>query len=152
LRKFLQRFRRADSGQALLEFALFASVFVLFFIGVTDVTFYILGSMIVQEAATEGANYGAAWGNQNDNTGMVSWASQAASGIVLASTPTSTTFYTCSPGGATVSSTTTCSGSPNLQYVKVTATATVNPVFSSKYFGSKTITSTVTYRVAHKTQ
>ena len=77
----LGRFRDAEEGQAVLEFALFASLFVIILVGVTDLSFYLIAAMSVQEAATEGAAYGASPGNQNDNSGMVTWASQAAVGV-----------------------------------------------------------------------
>jgi Flp pilus assembly protein TadG len=149
----LSRFKNADGGQALIEFALFSSLFVMILIGVTDLSFYLIAAMAVQEAATEGAAYGASPGNQNDNSGMVTWASQAAFGASLASTPVSQTFYTCSPGGAPVTSTTLCTGgAAPMEYVKVTATANVNPLFKAVFLTSGTISDTAIYRVAWKTQ
>ncbi len=149
----LKRFRKEEGGQALLEFALFSSLFVMILVGVTDLSLYLIAGMAVQEAATEGAAYGASPGNQNDNSGMVTWANQAAFGVALASTPVSQTFYTCSPGGAQVSSMTVCAnGAAPMEYVKVTATANVNPLFKAAFLNSGTITNTAVYRVAWKTQ
>ncbi len=60
----LKRFRKEEGGQALLEFALFSSLFVMILVGVTDLSLYLIAGMAVQEAATEGAAYGASPGNQ----------------------------------------------------------------------------------------
>jgi Flp pilus assembly protein TadG len=148
----LNRFANAEGGQALIEFCLFCSLFVIILIGVSDLSFYLIAAMAVQEAATEGAAYGASPGNQNDNNGMVSSASQAAFGAALTSAPVAKTFYTCSPNGAQYTSPPTCSGSSGpMEYVKVTATATVNPLFNAAFLGG-TMKSTATYRVAWKTQ
>ncbi len=149
----LRRFRDAEEGQALLEFALFASLFVIILVGVTDLSFYLIAAMSVQEAATEGAAYGASPGNQNDNSGMVTWASQAAVGVALSSAPVSQTFFTCTPGGTQVPSTTVCAGSgAPMEYVKVTATANVSPLFKASFLSGQPISCTATYRVAWKTQ
>jgi Flp pilus assembly protein TadG len=148
-----QRFERAQNGQALVEFALFASLFVMIMVGVSDLSFYLISAMAVQEAATEGAAYGASPRNQNDNSGMVTWANQAASDVTLAAVPTSQTFYTCSPGGAHVASSAVCIGGvAPMEYVSVTATANVNPLFRAPFLSSGPISSTAVYRVAWKTQ
>jgi hypothetical protein len=39
-----------------------------------------------------------------------------------------------------------------MEYVKVTATANVNPLFKAAFLNSGTITNTAVYRVAWKTQ
>jgi Flp pilus assembly protein TadG len=148
----LNRFAKAEGGQALLEFALFSSLFVMILVGVTDLSFYLIAAMAVQEAATEGAAYGASPGNQNDNFGMALWANQAAFGVALAATPVSQTFYTCSPGGPQVSSSTLCTNNAApMEYVKVTATANVSPFFKAAFLNGGTISNTAIYRVAWKT-
>ncbi len=149
----IKQFRSAESGQALLEFALFSALFVSITVGVSDLSLYLIYAMAVQEAATEGAAYGASPGNQNDNSGMATWAGQAAFGVALATTPVSKTFYTCSPGGPEVASSAVCSGgSAPLEYVKVTATANVTPLFKAAFLNHGTIQSTAVYRVAWKTR
>jgi len=149
LTRFLRLFQRSDSGQALMEFALVSPLFILCLIGVTDLSFFLIQAMAVQECVAEGANYGSAPGNQNDNAGMVAWASQAAYGANLVAPPTSQTFYTCSPGGSQVSSSTVCSGGAGpMEYVKVTATSSTLPLMKTKLFSMFTVSATATYRVA----
>ncbi len=132
---------------------MFLSVFFLLLVGVADLSFYIIAAMAVQEAASEGASYGASPNNQNDNSGMVLWASQAAYGVALSGSPTSQTFFTCSPGGTHVSSSTLCpDNTAPMEYVTVTATTNQNPFFRNSFLSGGTITGTATFRVAWKTQ
>jgi hypothetical protein len=149
----LHRFRKADQGQAVVEFAVFTSMFVVIMIGATDLSLNLIACMAAQECATEGAAYGASPGNQLDTTNMVAWAEQAAYGASLASTPVATTFFTCTPGGTVVTSSTICpGGGAPLEYVKVTAVANVNPLFKSTFVRGGTANSTAIFRVAWKTQ
>ncbi len=139
----------SERGNATLEFAIYAGIFITILIGVTDLSFYLIAAMGVEEAANEGASYGASPGNQNDNTGMVVWANQAATGVALNAQPISQTFFTCSPGGAQVSASAVCAnGAAPMEYVKVTVTATLNPLFQATFLGSGTTTAIATYRVA----
>jgi Flp pilus assembly protein TadG len=146
----MKRFRSCESGQALVEFALFMPLFLIILVGAVDVSFFLVEVMATQEAATEGADYGAAPGNQNDVSGMEQWAAYAASyGVTLSGTPAATTFYTCTPGGAHVSASTSCSsGFGPMEYVQVTASTTLNPILASRALRSQSYTATVTYRVA----
>jgi Flp pilus assembly protein TadG len=148
----MKRILGSESGQALAEFALFTPFFLVMVFGVIDLSFFLTEVMATQEAAVEGANYGSAPGNQNDDSGMQTWAAYAGSyGITLTGTPTATTFYTCTPGGTHVTATTSCSsGFGPMEYVQVTASTTLSPVLASWMFGSETYSATATYRVAYK--
>ncbi len=148
----MKRNWRSESGQALIEFALFLPFFVVLVFGVIDTSFFLIAVMATQEAAVEGANYGTAPGNQNDNSGMVQWAQYAGSyGVTLNGTPTSSTFYACTPGGSHVAASSSCTGgAAPMEYVAVTASTTLNPVLASTMFHSETFTSTTTYRVEWK--
>jgi Flp pilus assembly protein TadG len=146
-------FRKSESGQTLVEAAIYISVFILIVMGITDLTFYMLGAMMIQESATEGANFGSAPGNQSNTAGMVEWAEQAATGVNLTSTPVATRFYTCTPGGAQVSSSSSCSsGNAPMEYVNVTTTGTINPLFRISGLTALNVTGSSTYRVAWNTQ
>jgi len=147
----MKRNWRSESGQALAEFALFMPLFLVLVIGVVDTTFFLVAVMATQEAAVEGANYGSAPGNQNDDSGMQTWAQYAGSyGVTLSGTPTATTFYTCTPGGAHVAASSSCSGFGPMEYVSVTASTNMAPVLINWMFSNKTFTATATYRVEWK--
>lgn len=119
------RFLDDESGSALVEFAAFLSLLVLIFVGVVDYSMEIQQAMQVQEAATAGASYGAIPGNESDLTGMQTAAATAAPGVHGFSA-TATNLWTCTAGGASVSSGTMCTGSVTpYKYVVVKTTATV---------------------------
>jgi Flp pilus assembly protein TadG len=145
--------QRSESGQALVEFAVYLPIFLLIVMGITDLGLNMAQTIMVQEAATEGANYGSAPGNQLDDSGMVGWTQQAAAGVTLSATPVAATFFTCSPGGTHVSSSSTCpNGGGPMEYVQVTTTSTFSPFFGIRGILPRTITGSAIYRVAWKTQ
>jgi Flp pilus assembly protein TadG len=119
------RFLDDESGSALVEFAAFLALLVLIFVGVVDYSMEIQQAMQVQEAATAGASYGAIPGNESDLVGMKAAAVSAAPGVHGFSA-NATNLWTCSPGGASVTSSTMCPGSVTpSKYVVVTTAATV---------------------------
>jgi Flp pilus assembly protein TadG len=146
-------FKRSEAGQALVEFAVYLPVLLLILVGISDLGIEMIQVMMVQEAATEGANFGSAPGNQLNDSGMAAWAQQAAAGVNLSSTPVASTFYTCTPGGAQVTSSTTCPGGGGpMEYVQLTTKSTFAPIFGLKGLVSTTVTGSAIYRVAWKTQ
>jgi Flp pilus assembly protein TadG len=115
---------RDESGQAMVEFAVCVSVMVLVFMGIVDYALEIQQAMQVQEAATAGASFGVIPGNEANLAGMQAAATSAAPGV-NGFTVTAANLWTCTPGGASVTSTTLCSGETPYKYVVVTTSATV---------------------------
>ncbi len=114
-----------ECGSALVEFALFLSFLVLILVGVVDYGMEIQQAMQVTEAATAGAEFGEIPGNQQNLSGMQAAATSAASGV-HGFTVTAVDAFTCTPGGVSVSRSTTCSGyGTPIEYVQVNTTATV---------------------------
>lgn len=122
--------RSSERGTALVEFAVFLSVFMLLFIGMVDYTLAIQQSIQISEAASAGAAYGAIPGKQKDFTGMTNAAKAAAPGLSNLSV-TAANVFSCTPGGAAVANTGSCSsyGTP-IEYVVVNTSATVPPLIA----------------------
>jgi Flp pilus assembly protein TadG len=142
------KFLRAEGGVALIEFSLFLPILAFLFVGIVDYALELQQALQIQEAAAAGAAFGVTPGNQLNLTGMQNAAKNAASGV-NGFNATAATIYTCTPGGASVSSTSTCTsyGTP-ITYVQVNTSATV-PVFLA-YPGvtaSQTIYGVATYRI-----
>jgi Flp pilus assembly protein TadG len=133
---------------ALVEFALFLPILAFLFIGVVDYALYLQETLQIQEAASAGAAYGTIPGNQKSLAAMQTAAQNAASGVSGFSA-VATDIFTCSPGGATVTSATTCSGyGTPIEYVQVATSATVPAMLA--YPGmpaSLTIHGSATFRV-----
>jgi Flp pilus assembly protein TadG len=113
-----------ESGQALIEFALFASVMILIFSGIVDYSIYLRDAVELTEGAAAGAGLGAYPGQQENFNAMTTIAIAAVPDVSNV-TATAVNVYSCTPGGAVVTSTTTCPRGTPLMYVKVTTTGTV---------------------------
>lgn len=140
---------RSEEGSAMVEVALALPLLALLLAGTIDYGVYAERKMQAVEAANAGAAYGAIAGNQKDTTGMQN-AAKAAVPALSSLNATATYFYSCTSGGATVGSTTSCSAGTPLQYVKVVTTATVNAWVGlpSSLPNSATVTGQAIYRVA----
>ncbi len=126
---------RSESGVATLEMALILTLMVSIFAGVIDYSLATQETVSVQEAASAGAEFGVSPGNENNTAGMKAAAVAAAYGVKNF-TATASVIYTCTPGGATVTSTTTCTaatytdaGTP-IKYVVVNTSATLPSIFA----------------------
>jgi Flp pilus assembly protein TadG len=114
-----------DRGSALVEFALFLTFLVPVFTGVVDYSFFIQKRMQIQNAAAAAAAYGAVPGNWSNTSGMQTIATTVVKGVANFSSNASD-LYVCTPGGASVASTYTCSGGVTpFEYVVVTTSGTV---------------------------
>lgn len=138
----------SESGSVLVEFAVSISVLTLVFMGIADYGLMIQQAMLVTEAAAAGAAYGAIPGNQSNLSGMQTAARNTASGV-SGFNVTATNVFTCTPGGASVSSSATCSGyGTPIEYVQVTTSATVNPLLSWAGISPSALTGKASFRVA----
>jgi len=137
-----------EDGSAMLEFALCLPIFFFIFAAVVDYAIFIQQAMQVTQAAAAAAAYGAINGNTADYTGMQTAAQNAApgvSGLVVSATD----LYTCTPGGASVASSATCSGyGTPIKYVQVQTTASVSPTLRYFNLSSLTLRAVSTYRVS----
>jgi len=122
--------REREEGQALIEFALFFSLFALIFAGIVDFSIFIRQDLELTWAAEAGAAYGTVPGHSTDTAGITFAASQAAPDISGMSISVSD-VYACSPGGSSVGGTSTCTdGYPPMKFVQVQTGATVSSVFT----------------------
>jgi Flp pilus assembly protein TadG len=137
-----------DRGSALVEFALFLSVIILLLVGVADYSFAIHEAMQVQEAASAGAAWGAIPGNESNTSGMQSAAASAATGVP-GFTVNASNLWTCTPGGAAVTSSTLCTGGvAPYKYVVVKTSGTVpTPLSFPGISSNKILYGSATFRV-----
>jgi Flp pilus assembly protein TadG len=150
LARRLFRIRRSERGGALVELAVVLPVIVLIAIGVMDYGRVYYTSVTVVNAARAGAEWGAYGrnGSVTDNTEIQNFAKLegAEAGTINV---TSHMVCRCTPGGATVSCTTTCSGGYGAPQVYVTAIATKTVTLLLKYPGlpsTVTISDSATFR------
>ena len=129
---------RCEDGSTLVELALLLPVFILVLAGIANYAFWIEEKIQLQEAAAAGAAYATIPGNGSDVTGMIAAARAASPQFNVAMTVTAVNTYSCSPGGAAVASTATCSGlsAGPLLFAQVKTSATEFPVL--KYLGMPT--------------
>jgi len=112
----------------LAEFAVCLPLLLLLVAGIVDCALMIQEAMLVNDAASAGAAYGAIPGRHGDLAGMEAAATAAAKGVSGFSA-TATDVYACTAGGAEVSSTASCSGyGTPIEYVKVQTSATAQSI------------------------
>jgi Flp pilus assembly protein TadG len=88
-----------------------------------DYALFIQKAMVVQDAASAGAQYGTIPGNTANSSTMIQIANYDVTGSVSGATgftANATNFYTCTPGGAHVTATTVCASGAPYHYVQVT--------------------------------
>jgi len=145
------RLIRSESGSILIETAVIMSAMILTLAYVTDTAIWIKRAIELQNAVMAGAAFGTIPGHQVDTSGMTQWANYDATsgGSSPGISMTSTSFYTCTPGGSQVSFGSSCSsGSAPLQYVKVTATSTISGLLAFPGIPtSLALQTSATYRV-----
>ncbi len=122
---------RSEDGSILIEFAIILPIAVLMLAYMVDYALWIQKEMQYQDAASAAAAYGAMPGNARNSTtnkaSMTALANYVATGSTSGAawfTVTSNEFYTCSPGGSTVTATTSCPTGAPYHYVQVTTSAT----------------------------
>ena len=145
---YYHRFLRADEGSALVEVALALPVLAVILAGMIDFGVWTERKMQVSEAAFAAAAYGSVPGHQYDNAGIQN-AAAVASPSLSGLSVTVNQIWTCTPGGAQVTSSSNCTGygQPD-QYVTITMSASVNaPVSLSAFPSTLTVGAHATYRV-----
>ena len=123
---------RNEEGSTLIELALLLPLFVLILAGIANYAFWIEEKIQLQEAATAGAAYATIPGNSTNTAGMIAAANAASPQFNTAMTVTAVNVYSCTPGGAAVTSSATCSGlsAGPLLFAQVTTSATEYPVLT----------------------
>jgi Flp pilus assembly protein TadG len=129
-----------EAGNALVEVALVLSILgVPLLTGTIYFGQLLLDSVIITNAAHAGAEYGMTSSTiAQDNSDIVTAAQQEATGLGATLSVTPTVYYACSTAiGGTQYSTqsaanTACTGGTNhaLQFIQVTASATVSPAYA----------------------
>jgi Flp pilus assembly protein TadG len=127
--------KRAQSGAALVEFALTTPLLMLLLIGIIEIGRFAYFSILVGNAAHAGAFYGSqSLTTAGDTSGMQTAVlndGQSISG--LSASPAPTIFFQCWNGTTAQASTTaTCSqtGYHAVEYVQVSATGRFNSMFN----------------------
>ncbi|MBV8147468.1 MAG: pilus assembly protein [Candidatus Eremiobacteraeota bacterium] len=146
----------AQRGTAAVEFALVLPFLLLLMFGVAELGRYSLFSLTVANAARAGAVYGAQDPTAFADGAGITDAAQQDGNTSIISTPlavATSTPSSCWSDTSTATTAPTGTTCPNgyhfVQYISVTASGTISPLFSDKFFqlGSPTISSTVTLRV-----
>lgn len=127
--------RASQSGQALVEVAIFGFLLMLLTLGAVDFGTFAYNGIVLGNGAHAGVQYGAQGIDQaSDTPGIIAAANNDTQTLAGANTPTVTQYCQCA--GATVSCVvnplpTTCTSSTQrLVYVKVTTSGTFSPVVS----------------------
>jgi Flp pilus assembly protein TadG len=119
----------SEDGSSLIEAAVMLPLMVSVMVCLTDYAIWAQKAMQLQTAADAGAIYGTIPGNATNTTMMTEIANYNATGSLSGSssvTVSSNLIYTCSPGGAAVTSSTLCSGVAPLEYVQVSVQSAVS--------------------------
>jgi Flp pilus assembly protein TadG len=141
----------SDDGSALIEFALILPLAVLMLAYMVDYALWIQKAMQLQDAASAAAAYGAIPGNSSNSSQMTTLANFIVTGSPTGAawlTVNATDFYTCSPGGAQVTATTSCPTGAPYHYVQVTTSATQSSLLGFRAIASSLpLSGAATYRV-----
>ena len=143
----------SEEGSSTLELCLVLPIFVLILAAATDISLMCQKYLVVAEAAAAGTRYGSSGGNSSSLPGMEN-AAQTSAGGINGFTATATAFCTCSPGGAWVSCSSSCTSqlSP-VQYVQVSTKAPLSFPFKALGFsGTMQLVGSSTMRVSGATQ
>lgn len=124
---------RGQTGQAILELAVLAPVFVALLVGLIEVGRFAHVGILVANAAHAGVQYGSqSLISASDNTGMQTAALNDAQNIKGLSA-TATSYCQCADGSPSTCQSTVCPANHRLVFVQVTATGTFASLF--KYPG-----------------
>lgn len=120
---------QAEEGTAMIEFSLLLPLLVVLLIGTINYTIFLEQQMVLTHGAATGAAYASLPGKSSDKAGIQT-AVLAAMPTLQQATTTSSTYWTCTPGGSHVASQSTCSdGKTPHQWVEVELSAKAPAVF-----------------------
>jgi Flp pilus assembly protein TadG len=147
----MRKLAHSEGGSILIEFAMILPPLVLLLAYMVDYAFWIQKAMQLQDAASAAAAYGTIPGNATNTTQMTTLANFILTGSQTGApwlTVTATNFYTCSPGGAQVTATTSCPTGAPYHYVKVTTSGTQGSQLAFRGIASNlALSGSATYRV-----
>lgn len=138
-----------ERGQNILEFAFFVPVILLLLVGAIEIGRLAYLSILVNNAAHAGVQYGAqSLATASDNTGMQNAAlndGQNISGLTAAASH----YCSCADGSSSSCQATDCAGSHRLVYVQVNTTGQFHSLFAYPGLPSSyTVTGEAVMRVA----
>ena len=120
-----------ESGSTMIELAVVLPVILVMLLGVLNYGLVLAQNIAVADSARAGAEYATGFGN-GTNVQQMQAVATATAGNVPNYKVTAVNVCNCSPGGAAVSCTSSCSGyGQPATYAQVTATATLPLVFGS---------------------
>jgi Flp pilus assembly protein TadG len=124
-----QNRRKTQSGSALIEFALSFASLVMLGIGAVSFGLAVRNGVVVANAASAGAAYGANSTYNAVNTATMQQVALNTDSTIQNLTATAIYWCTCSPGGSVVSCSSACGTDQPMYYVQVTASATYSNFF-----------------------
>jgi len=120
----------SEAGQSILEFAILTPVVLLLLVGAIEIGRLAYLSILVNNAAHAGVQYGAqSLATASDNTGMQNAALNDGQNIAGLTT-TASHYCTCADGSSSSCQATDCSGSHRLVYVQVNTTGQFQSLFA----------------------
>lgn len=147
----MKKLSRSEDGSILIEFALLLPPLILMMAYMVDYALWIQKAMQLQDAASAAAAYGAIPGNSSNTSQMTTLANFIATGSPTGAawlTVSATNFWTCSPGGAQVTASTSCPTGAPYHYVKVTTSGSQGALLGFRGIASTlTLGGAATYRV-----
>jgi Flp pilus assembly protein TadG len=119
-----------EGGQSILEFAVLTPVVLLLLVGAIEIGRLAYLSILVNNAAHAGVQYGAqSLATASDNTGMQNAALNDGQNIA-GLTASASHYCTCADGSSSSCQPTDCSGSHRLVYVQVNTTGQFQSLFA----------------------
>jgi Flp pilus assembly protein TadG len=135
----------------MIEMAVILPLLLLVVYSLVDYAFFIQRAIQVQDAASAGAEYGTIPGQSGNSATMIQLANYDATGSLSGApnfTANATNFYTCTPGGAHVTATTSCPSGAPYHYVQVSTSLTAtNAIPFPGVPNTRTLTGLAIYRV-----
>ncbi len=126
-----------ERGSSLIELALILPVLLLMLLGVLDFGLVFRQYMTVIDSVRAAGEYATIYGQQANSNQVQTFATQFGSGIP-GYTASAALVCACNPGGGAVSCLSSCGGAVTtpLQYMQVTATATLPLIYGVQGFPS----------------
>ena len=124
-----------EEGSSLIELSFILPVILLMLLGVLDYGLVLEQYMTFNDSVRAAAEFATIYGEDANTSSMQSLATQFAVNVPNYQV-SAAVVCTCSPGGSSVSCTSSCSGIPSVpyQYAQVTATASLPLIFQVQGF------------------